>query len=45
MPVPHMGLCLTVPRFHELAARVKAAGVAFVIEPHVRFAGRPGRAF
>lgn len=42
VPVPHFGLCLTVPQFHDLAARVKGAGIAFVIEPHVRFRGQPG---
>lgn len=42
VPVPHFGLCLTVPQFHDLAARVKAAGVQFVIEPHLRWPGQPG---
>jgi extradiol dioxygenase family protein len=42
VPVPHFGLILTVPRFHELAERLRAAGTAFVIEPYVRFAGLPG---
>jgi hypothetical protein len=42
VPVPHFGLVLTVPAFHELADRLRAAGTEFVIEPHVRFAGQPG---
>ena len=42
VPVPHFGLLLEVGAFHELADRLRAAGVAFVIEPHLRFAGRPG---
>jgi uncharacterized protein len=42
VPVPHFGLILTVPRFHELADRLRAAGTTFVIEPHVRFEGQPG---
>eukprot|EP00897_Mesotaenium_endlicherianum_P008170 jgi/Mesen1/7381/ME000382S06588 len=42
VPVPHFGLALTVDDFHSLAERVRAAGVAFVIAPHVRFAGMPG---
>jgi len=42
VPVPHFGLILTPEAFHELAARVQAAGVAFVIAPEVRFAGQPG---
>jgi uncharacterized protein len=39
VPVPHCGLALTVDQFHELAARVKKAGVPFIIEPHLRFVG------
>lgn len=43
VPVPHFGLCLTVPDFHDLAAKAKAApDVRFVIEPHLRFKGAPG---
>jgi hypothetical protein len=42
VPVPHFGLILTVPNFHELAERLRAANIEFVIEPYVRFAGEPG---
>jgi extradiol dioxygenase family protein len=42
VPVPHFGLLLEVPEFHELADRFRAAGVRFVIEPYLRFAGEPG---
>ena len=42
VPVPHFGLVLSVARFKELAARLRAAGVEFVIEPYVRFQGEPG---
>lgn len=42
MPVPHFGLAMSVPEFHALAERVKAAGVKFIIEPHIRFVGQPG---
>jgi hypothetical protein len=42
VPVPHAGLALTVDEFHALAARVAGAGVEFLIEPHLRFAGMPG---
>lgn len=42
VPVPHWGLALPVAEFHALAERVRAAGVAFVIEPHLRFVGQPG---
>jgi uncharacterized protein len=42
VPVPHFGLVLSVPRFKEFAARLRAAGVSFEIEPYVRFQGEPG---
>lgn len=42
VPVPHFGLILPIPDFHELAARLKAAGTAFEIEPYLRFAGEVG---
>jgi uncharacterized protein len=42
VPVPHFGLVLSVERFQEFAARLRAAGVEFVIEPYVRFPGETG---
>lgn len=42
VPVPHFGVVLTVPVWEQLAERLRAAGVAFVIEPYVRFRGQPG---
>lgn len=42
VPVPHFGLLLAPDEWDELADRLRAAGTEFVIEPHVRFAGRPG---
>jgi extradiol dioxygenase family protein len=42
VPVPHFGVVLELPDWHALADRLAAAGVRFVIEPHVRFAGQPG---
>jgi extradiol dioxygenase family protein len=42
VPVPHFGLLLDVSAFHELADRLRTSGVAFVIEPYLRFAGEPG---
>ena len=42
VPVPHFGVCLTVPQFEALAARLKAQQVRFVVEPHLRFPGEPG---
>ena len=42
VPVPHFGLILDVPAFHELAERLRAANTEFVIEPYVRFEGETG---
>ncbi|WP_329740475.1 VOC family protein [Dyella sp. A6] len=42
VPVRHFGLVLPMDAWHALAERLRAAGVRFVIEPHVRFAGQPG---
>jgi hypothetical protein len=42
VPVPHFGVLLAPDRWDELAARLRAHGVDFVIEPHTRFAGEAG---
>jgi extradiol dioxygenase family protein len=41
VPVPHFGVVLSVEDFHDLAGRVKASGIQFIIEPYLRFAGEP----
>ena len=42
VPVPHFGVVLTMEDWRILADKVKGAGIAFVIEPYIRFAGEPG---
>jgi extradiol dioxygenase family protein len=42
VPVRHFGVILTLPEWHDLAGKLKAAGVKFVIEPQIRFQGQPG---
>jgi uncharacterized protein len=42
VPVPHFGVLLSHADWQALADRLRAAGTAFVIEPHVRFAGQVG---
>jgi extradiol dioxygenase family protein len=42
VPVPHCGVVLEMPQWHALADRLRQRGVRFVVEPHVRFAGRTG---
>lgn len=45
MPVPHFGAALGVKEFHELADKLKAAGVTFIITPHLRFKGQAGEQY
>ena len=42
VPVPHYGVVLEMPVWEAFAARLREAGVVFVIEPYIRFAGEVG---
>lgn len=42
VPVPHFGVVLEWEAWHALAARLRAAGTRFVIEPGIRFQGLVG---
>lgn len=42
VPVPHFGIVLQMEQWKSLADRLTGAGVQFVIEPSIRFAGQPG---
>ena len=42
VPVPHFGLVLAMEDWENLAQKLRASGVDFVIEPRVRFKGKPG---
>ncbi len=42
VPVRHFGAILPMADWERLAGKLKAASVAFVIEPHVRFKGEVG---
>jgi extradiol dioxygenase family protein len=42
VPMPHFGLVLQKDDWQAMANRLQAAGVAFVIEPQLRFAEQPG---
>jgi extradiol dioxygenase family protein len=42
VPMPHFGAILGWDEFAALAERIRAAGVPFVIEPRIRYAGQPG---
>ena len=42
VPVPHFGVVLTMSGWQALANRLKAAEIAFVIPPTIRFKGQVG---
>jgi extradiol dioxygenase family protein len=42
VPVRHFGVVTDLATWERLAAKLRAAGVRFVIEPYVRFKGEPG---
>lgn len=42
VPVRHFGAVLDWPDWEALADKLKAANIAFVIAPYVRFEGKPG---
>ena len=42
VPVPHFGLVLMMEDWQAMADRLVAAGTQFVIEPTIRFKGKPG---
>jgi hypothetical protein len=42
VPARHFGVILTMADWQALAERLRAAGVGFLIEPHLRFAGEVG---
>jgi extradiol dioxygenase family protein len=42
VPVQHWGVILTMPEWEQLADRLRAQDVEFVIEPYIRFKGEVG---
>ena len=42
VPMPHFGLVLALADWQALAARLRAAGQEFVMEPQIRFPGQAG---
>ena len=42
VPVRHFGVILGLADWEALAAKLKAAGTKFIVEPYVRFRGLPG---
>ena len=42
VPVPHFGVVLPMEEWKELAGKLRAQGINFVIEPKIRFEGEVG---
>lgn len=42
VPVRHFGVVLSIPEWQVAADKLSAAGIQFIIEPHVRFQGEVG---
>ena len=42
VPMPHFGCVLDWESFHDLADKLKSAGILFIIEPTTRFKGMSG---
>ena len=42
VPVPHFGIVLPMQEWRDLAEKLKAKGVEFIIEPKIRFEGEVG---
>ena len=42
VPMPHLGIVLPMADWDALAAKIRAAGIAFEMEPHIRNTGQPG---
>ena len=42
VPIPHFGAVLEWQAWHDMAERLRAAHIDFLIEPHIRFEGQVG---
>lgn len=42
VPVRHFGVILALAEWQQVTGKLRAAGVRFLIEPQIRFAGLPG---
>ncbi|CAJ0734698.1 VOC domain-containing protein [Ralstonia mannitolilytica] len=42
VPVRHFGVVLSMPEWEAAADKLRAAGIEFIIEPHIRFKGEVG---
>lgn len=42
VPIPHFGVILPIEKWQDLADKLAANGIEFIIEPHIRFKGEAG---
>jgi len=42
IPVRHFGVILEMPQWRAIAEKLRGSGVKFLVQPGVRFEGRPG---
>lgn len=42
VPIPHFGVILALDEFWAFAERLRAQGIRFLMEPSMRFVGKPG---
>lgn len=42
VPVPHFGVVLTMPQWHEFRVRLESVISEFIVAPHIRFEGQTG---
>ena len=42
VPIPHFGVILAMDEFWAFAERLRGAGIRFLMEPGLRFVGKPG---
>ncbi|MCX7156686.1 MAG: VOC family protein [Rhodocyclales bacterium] len=42
VPIPHFGAILEIDQFWKFAEQLRAAGIGFLMEPALRFVGKPG---
>jgi extradiol dioxygenase family protein len=42
VPIPHFGVVLQWEEWMHLAERLKLSNIDFIIEPYIRFKGKPG---
>lgn len=42
VPVKHFGVILDWPDWEHLSEKLQSENISFIIEPHIRFKGKPG---